>query len=169
MTLYRRGGVADPITTNTRTFIQQFTTIDPAITPGWAMCGSSRQATRGQLPSATQERPEIVTLAEMGVNSTPQTTVFCPIVSSTATMIRRARRRLNVPGALQIQQREIPLQRIIRLVPDHLRIEAIDSLRVFDVVSPTEGLRDRFRIFVGIDPDDVEVRVHRPVGNGLLR
>ncbi len=69
------------------------------------------------------------------------------------------RLRLNVPGALEVDERQVPLVALVeRVVRHELRVEAMGRLRVLDVGSLRQPQRRDLRIVARIEMHDVEVR-----------
>ena len=73
---------------------------------------------------------------------------------------RRARGRLNVPRALEIDQRQIPLKLTVERVVRHQHlVDAPGRLRVLDIGIGGERCGDGGCVLVLADADHVEIRV----------
>jgi hypothetical protein len=67
--------------------------------------------------------------------------------------------RLEVPGAVDIDQRQIPLKWIVAIVWSEPGPHPVGGLRVLDVGALAEERGDRFGILIRVDGDNIEVGV----------
>ena len=74
--------------------------------------------------------------------------------------------RLDVPGLLHVDQRQVPLLRQVeRIVGHQQRVDAVRDLRVLHLGPLAQHARRLFRILGRVDADDVEVGVGRARGD----
>ena len=72
----------------------------------------------------------------------------------------RAGRRLDVPGALEVDERQVPLQLlVVRIVWHEGWAQPVRRLRVLDVGALPQRRGHRLRVLARIDADDVEIRI----------
>src|SRR5262249_46292587 len=69
--------------------------------------------------------------------------------------------RLNVPSALHVDDRQVPLVAVERVVRLETRTHSIHGLRVLDVTLFSKRSRNRFRVLVGADLHEIEIRIRQ--------